>query len=73
VKGLVSTVEKKPVPVGKESCHRLAQRANVVPIAATQPRGLRGHDGRREASIIMTATPVRVKMTSGRMRKMSGT
>ena len=29
---------KKPVPSGRESCQRLAQRAMVVPMAATQPR-----------------------------------
>ncbi len=68
VKALVSTVAKKPVPCGKESCQRLAQRAMVVPMAATQPRGRRGHAGGSEASMSMTATPVRVRMTSGRMR-----
>jgi hypothetical protein len=38
VKALVSTVPKKPVPTGSESCQRLAQRQCVVPMAATQPR-----------------------------------
>ena len=46
------------MPTGKESCQRLAQSASVVPSAATQPSGRRGHAGGSEASISMTATPV---------------
>src|ERR1035438_6679583 len=73
VKALVSTVEEKPAPCGRESCQRLAQRAKVVPRAATQPSGRRGNAAGSEASIIITATPVSASTTSGRMRKISGT
>ncbi len=68
VKALVSTVPKKPVPSGSESCQRLAQSAMVVPMAATQPKGRRGHEGGIEASSTMMAAPVMVRITSGRMR-----
>ena len=68
VKALVSTVPKKPVPSGSASCQRLAQSAMVVPMAATQPSGRRGQEGGIEASSTMMATPVRVRITSGRMR-----
>jgi hypothetical protein len=54
--------------MGNESCHRLAHKAKVVPKAATQPNGRRAHPGGKDASISITATPVRVRMTSGRMR-----
>ena len=67
-KALVSTVSKKPVPSGSESCQRLAQIAMVVPMAATQPSGRRDHEGGSEASISIMATPVSVRITSGRMR-----
>jgi hypothetical protein len=73
VKALVSTVPKKPAPWGRDSCQRLAQRASVVPIAATQPNGRRGNPDGNEESISITTTPVNVRITSGRIRKMSGT
>ena len=57
VKALVSTVEKKPVPSGRESCQRLAQRAmrgsdgGDPAERAARPRGrergVEEHDERR--------------------------
>ncbi len=41
---------------------------SVVPMAAIHPSGRRGHEGGIEASNTMTAAPVSVRITSGRMR-----
>jgi len=71
VKGLVSTVPKKPVPMGRLSRQRLDHKAAVVPSAATQPRGRRSQPTGIDASMSMTTTPVIVRMISGRMRRLS--
>ena len=73
VKALVSTVEKKPVPSGRESCQRLAQRAIVVPMAATQPSVRRGHAGGSEASMQHDGDAGEREDDLGKDAEMSGT
>src|SRR5882757_9594858 len=59
-------VLEKAWRVPSETWYQLAKRAATVPAIAIQPRGLRLEAGARHGSAIMTRTPVRVRMISGR-------
>ena len=58
-------------PSASDSCQRLAQRASVAPSAPPSQACGVAVTGGSEASTSITKTPVSVRMTSGRMRKIS--